>query len=292
MKLGIALLAGSCLIVTQLVAAAPPVVDAVQMPAWLERNGQRSPLAPGVSLQARDKVITGQNARLLIQMPEGSLVKLGENATLGLDDVSESGAATRRLVNASLDVVRGAFRFTTQAVTRFRGERDVRIRIATVTAGIRGTDLWGKSDDKRDLVCLIEGRISVTHATQAPVMLDQPLDFFVAPKDGTPPQKAKVDQRQIDEWARETEIAAGQGSARRGGKWRVIVLKADNQQDALAAYDAVRAAGYPARITVARSAAGPSYRVDIGNLSSESEALALATRLKQQLAIAEPAVSR
>ena len=32
-----------------------------------------------------------------------------------------------------------------------------------MTAGIRGTDLWGSSDAERDLVCLVEGRITVTH---------------------------------------------------------------------------------------------------------------------------------
>ena len=35
------------------------------------------------------------------------------------------------------------------------------IRVATVTAGIRGTDLWGKSAADRQIVCLIEGRIEV-----------------------------------------------------------------------------------------------------------------------------------
>ena len=48
------------------------------------------------------------------------------------------------VVTASLDVLSGAFRFTTQALTKFRGERDVKVRIVKITAGIRGTDLWGK----------------------------------------------------------------------------------------------------------------------------------------------------
>ena len=39
--------------------AAYAVVDQVQMPAWLERNGVRQPLAPGKILQNRDRVITG-----------------------------------------------------------------------------------------------------------------------------------------------------------------------------------------------------------------------------------------
>jgi hypothetical protein len=38
-------------------------------------------------------------------------------------------------------VLQGAFRFTTTAVYKFRGARDVQVRFTTVTVGIRGTDL-------------------------------------------------------------------------------------------------------------------------------------------------------
>src|SRR5262249_39986566 len=82
---------------------------------------------------------------------------------------------------------RGAPRFTTDLFARREAARDVKIRIASVTAGIRGTDIWGKSDDRRDLVCLIEGKVEVSRGSDAPVTLDQPLDFYVAPKDGSAP---------------------------------------------------------------------------------------------------------
>jgi hypothetical protein len=55
-----------------------------------------------------------------------------------------------------------------------------------VTAGIRGTDLWGKSNDARDLVCLLEGKISVGAEGHPAVTLDQPLDFYQNPRDGSP----------------------------------------------------------------------------------------------------------
>ena len=42
-------------------------------------------------------------------------------------------------------------------------ERDVRVKVNAVTAGIRGTDVWGKSESDRDIVCLLEGRIDVSH---------------------------------------------------------------------------------------------------------------------------------
>ena len=46
------------------VAAPDAVVEAVQMPAWVERGGASIPLAPGMALRDRDRVRTGANARI------------------------------------------------------------------------------------------------------------------------------------------------------------------------------------------------------------------------------------
>ena len=245
-----------------------------------------------MKLADKDKVYTGPRARALLRMAEGSAVKLGENAVLGVDDLQEKqGTSARKLVTASLDVARGAFRFTTDIFSKRRAERDVKIRIATVTAGIRGTDLWGKSDAKRDLVCLIEGRIEVTRESDAPVTLDQPLDFYVAPRDGTPPTKAKVDQRQLDEWSAETELGTVSGGARRGGRYRVEVSAASDQKTALADYDKAREAGYPALVQPVKKEGAEEYRVRIVNIASQKDARAVVEKLRA-LGLAQAAVSK
>ena len=154
-----AVLLGSAAV--QATAAPAAVVDGVQMPAWVERAsagaGRRIPLAPGMELRGGDEVKTGTGSRLYIKLAEGSLVKLGENASLKLLDLQPDRGG---FFKAALNVLEGAFRFTTDALARER-RRDVSIRIATVTAGIRGTDLWGKSMPERQIVCLIEGNIEV-----------------------------------------------------------------------------------------------------------------------------------
>ena len=48
-----------------------------------------------------------------------------------------------------------------------------------------GTDLWCKSTDERDLVCLLEGKISVGAQGHPEVTLDKPLDFYQKPRDGS-----------------------------------------------------------------------------------------------------------
>ena len=128
--------------------------------------------------------------------------------------------------------MRGAFRFTTGIFGKHAAGRDVKVRISTVTAGIRGTDLWGRSDDRRDVVCLIEGSISVSHAQTGEFTMAEPLSFLVAPRREKPLPVAPVDGKQLELWAAETEIQGGSGGARRGGRYQVDASVSPDQKTA------------------------------------------------------------
>ena len=282
---GCILVLGLC---ASLPAAAQPaaVVEGVQMPAWLEREGAAPlPLAPGMELKAGDRLRTGAGARLLLKLAEGSLVKLGESGRLTIAEL----APTKELFKAAFGVLEGAFRFTTDVIARSK-RRDINIKVAQVTAGIRGTDLWGRSRNDTEIVCLIEGRIEVGAPNEQAVTLDQPLQFYRREKGQAKPV-GFVERKQIDEWAKETEIEAGKGAARRGGRWKVELAAADNQNAALAVYDQVRAAGYAARIVPAGDAEKRIYLVRIANLPSKAEAEALAAQLRGKYGVAEPKIS-
>ena len=270
-------------------AAAPQaVVEAVQMPAWIERGGARMPLAPGMGLQSNDQLRTGADARLLVKLADGSSVKLGENAQLQL-----AAIATRQdnVFVSAMSVLQGAFRFTTDALAKSR-RREVSVTVATVTAGIRGTDLWGKAAADRDIVCLIEGRIEVSRQGDPTITMDQPLSFYIAPR-GQPAQPvAPVNPEQLKQWATETEIADGRGAARRGGRWKVVLASGESENEVLTVYQAVRAAGYAAELEPRRVQGRRTYDVRIANLPSQAEAEALAGRLSGQYGVSSPRVTQ
>jgi hypothetical protein len=294
MKIKALFIALLMLAATPVAAAGRPgiVVEGVQMPAWVEHaSGARDPLAIGMALTNKDRIFTGPDSRALLRLADGSLIKLGENGLLALDDLGQKKIQLKDVVTASLDVVSGAFRFTTQVLSKFHGERDVKVRIVTITAGIRGTDLWGKADKTRDVVCLIEGSITVARERDAFTM-DQPKSFYIAPKNAPALPVAPVSQQQLDEWSQETEIASGAGAIRKGGRWRVYVAEADNQGDALAIYEQLRDAGYAAEIRPVTNASGTLYRVRISNLPGRQDAAALAGKLKGKMGIAEPKVAK
>ncbi len=259
-------------------------VEGVVSPAWVERAGKREPLAVGMQLGDKDRIVTGERARVMLRMSEGSAVRLGENATLSLDNLTEKKAADGSpLVGASLDVVKGAFRFTTGVFGKSRAERNVNVRISTITAGIRGTDFWGRSDNEQDLLCLIEGRISVRHDKQEFIM-NEPLQFFVAPRKGPPKPVGKVPQKQIDEWSQETEITEGQGAMRAGGRMRVELLRTSDMGAARQLESKLRAAGFPVMVeTISGGYGGSEYSAYIGGVANAWDRDAMLARVKNVL---------
>jgi hypothetical protein len=265
------------------VAQVAATVDGVQMPAWVERGGSRMPLTPGMALRAGDEVHAGGGSRVVIRLAEGSIVKLGENGRLRFTELSPA----KELFKAALSVLEGAFRFTTDLVAKNR-RREVSFRVSTVTAGIRGTDLWGRSRPGNEIVCLIEGAVEVVADGEAPLVMDKPLQFYRRVQGATQPVGV-VEAQQLAQWTRETDIEPGKGAALASGRWGVRLATLDNQRTALEYYDRVRAAGYPAEIQPTREGI---YHVRIRQLASREDAEALAESLRGKLGITEPLVTQ
>ena len=269
-------------------AAPDVVVEGMQLPAWVTRDGKRQPLALGTELKSNDEVSTGGNSRLLLRLGDGSVVKLGENGKLRLSDLMQK--RKEGFIAATLKVLEGAFRFTTEAAVKNRRTRDITVQFPTVTAGIRGTDIWGKNLGDKEVVVLIEGRITVTRAGDQPLQMKDPLTYLQAPKTGTA-SVAAVPLEQLKAWAAETEISEGAGALRKGGRWKLYLGSYRQQLEALSLYDGLRREGYPVRIQPQESEGGQLYRVRLAGFSTEQEANALGTRLKESNPRLEPIAS-
>ncbi|HYR36215.1 MAG TPA: FecR domain-containing protein [Burkholderiales bacterium] len=270
---------------TAALAQIAATIEGVQMPAWVERAGRRVPIIPGMELRAGDEVVTGAGSRLLVKLGDGSLVKLGEKGQLRFAELNPA----RELFKAALNVLEGAFRFTTDVVAKNR-KREVSIRAAQVTAGIRGTDVWGRARPANEIVCLIEGEVEVTAEGEPPVTMNRPLQFFRRIEGKTQPV-GTVEQKQLDQWSAEVDLQAGKGVARRSGRFSVILASADEQNAALALYDQLQSAGYPAELWPVKQADKLVYFVRIRQLPSRAEAEALANQLRGKFGITEPKVS-
>ena len=260
------------------------VVDGVQMPAWIERDGRRLPLIPGMELRPGDQVVTDAGSRVMVKLADGSLVRLGEKGQLRFTELSP----TRELFKAALDVLEGAFRFTTDVVAKAR-KREVSIRAAQVTAGIRGTDFWGRARQGNETLCLIDGEIEVAAAGEKTVTLREPRQFYRR-VDGKAQPVGRVNETQIATWSAEVELQQGKGIARRGGRYSVQLASAAEQSAVLPIYDELQNAGYPAELRPLKEGEKTVYAVRIRQLASRAEAQALAKQLRGKYGISQPKV--
>ena len=264
-----------------LIAAPVGVVAGVQFPAWVERNSAREPLGPGVSLEPGDRLTTGTGGRLLLRMAEGGLVKLGERAEFHVERLEqEDGGIFRGIFN----VVKGAFRYTTAVVAR-KTRRNLDIRVSGVTIGIRGTDLWGKAAADRDIVCLIDGQISVRRGGEASIEMSEPLTFYVAPKNKPARPIAPVDAERLRGWAAQTELETGRGITRSEGRWTVFLQSHRHRDAAVRTQRKLRAAGYPVAVERAAVNGATWYRNAIHGFSGLAEARAFVRTLAESRGI-------
>jgi len=264
-------------------------VDGLQMPAWVERAGERVPLRAGMELVEADVVETGKGGRLIIQLADGSFVKLGEEARLALLSLSEEEGPQGALTGL-LNVMKGAFRYTAGTLGRML-RRDIQVNIASTTLGIRGTDVWGRSQDGGATVCLIEGQITLNHPARGEFIMDQPLSFFVAPRDGEPQPVGPVDPEKLKQWSAETELDLGHGVILPGGGWIVQLGSHTSEATARKIEKRLLDAGVPVEFTTVQLKDRTFHRLRVSNFDTQQDAKNFADKMRGQPGIPKPWVT-
>jgi hypothetical protein len=280
---------GLLLLAAPLHAAPAAVVETMLMPAWLYRDAGYVPLVPGMPLRSGDTVLSGSHSRVLLRLEEGSTVKLGEYARFELDSLNTPTPADE-IFRGALRVVKGAFRLTTSAVMKHR-KREISVRVATITVGIRGTDIWGKVNQERDLLALLEGSIEVSHDSGAKFSMQEPLTYVAAPKNGSLQPIDRISEDQLKVWAAETEPQPGSGLTQPDGSWRVLMGSYHRKATALRAQQFYHAQGYA--VELAKLHRGQNrYRLEIHHLASQEDAEAIVAGLGDRFGLEVAGVSR
>lgn len=275
------------------VAAAALSVDSMNYPAWVKREMQSIPLAPGDRIVAGDTVITGEHGRVWLEAEDGSVIKLGQGARFVVDrerlDVSGDGT----FFEAAFDVLRGAFRFTGSFFPR-RPEIAHRVdfRVGAVTAGIRGTDIWGRSGDDEDFVALLDGRIEIGSEGAASQPMDQPLTLYRKRANLPADEISALTMAVVNELAAETELSPEAGIAAAGGGYELVLASVPSSVFERAALDRFRQAGYPAE-PVAVEVGGVAYtRIVLGGLVDRQAARSLRRSVAAEFSIDDAWIRR
>jgi len=257
------------------------LVENVQAPAWLQRESQITPLAAGIQLQNNDRILTGTQARVLLKLNEGSTVKLGQNATFALQDI-DTGIERDGVYRGVLNVIKGAFRFTTGVLSKGSRHREINVKLGTITAGIRGTDIWGIVDDQKDLVALLEGKIEVSHTSGVAEILTEPLSVFTANINQPPSPVSQVTLPIVTALAKETNLIENAGATKANGIWHVNLGAYNSQQASELAGNMYREQGYDIQTRQFKYNNHERYQLYLDHFASRAEALGAANLLIQR----------
>lgn len=254
-------------------ARAPAEVVALNPPAFRVNSAGAVPLAPGMELAEGDVVRTGAGARVVLDFADSSTVKLGERARFEVESFRVPTQSSG-VFEGVISVLEGAFRYTTRQIAA-APRRDLSAKVGVVTIGIRGTDVWGKSDPDRDFVVLIEGTVEVA-AGGTSVTLDSPRALFNVPSGEPPDPVGEIDADSLERAARETELISGAGVQGVDGEWIVALASYRETDTARANQKRLAAAGYVAAVKEMSIDGTEWHRLVIEGLRSQADASMLA----------------
>ena len=160
-------------------------VQAQQMAGQVERQkgtasrtvaGESSDLMQGGLVFVGDEIRTGPDARLQIRFADESMLTLGENATITIDELVYAPDGDS---NQALNILRGVFRFATGQIAK-QSPNNFAFTTPVATIGIRGTVFVGgeltvgmPAGQPHYGFQITEGAIEVTSPAGS-VVLDEP----------------------------------------------------------------------------------------------------------------------
>ena len=126
----------------------------------------------GAPVYTGARILTGTNARVRLQMADGTSIILGGSTEFVVSDYHYDAVADAG--RASLELVRGFFRAITGRITK-RENAPFTLKTATLTLGVRGTDFWGEQHPNLAQIALISGRSIIVSTRAGSVEITSPL---------------------------------------------------------------------------------------------------------------------
>ena len=257
------------------------IVEKIQMPAWLVKDNHKSALLPGTKLTQGDTILTGEASKVYLQLEEGSRIKIGSNGKFEIASIRKAETQAfqqNNIFTAVFNVIKGAFRFTTNELFK-NSSRNININVGTVTAGIRGTDLWGRSEQDNDLVCLIEGNISITRDGINETVLNEPSTYVTAESSTALSSIQYVSDEELSQWAATTEISENGVYITATSKYTVQLLSVKKRSAAELLSKKINNAGYASQIYEASLNNQKWYRVSVTGFVSLDGARVFASQI-------------
>ncbi len=250
MKKIIILLFSLLAICNSTMAFANITVAAIQPPVWKLQDGKKTALFAGDIVKPQDTLLSGINSRILLNMGEGSGMEFGANTQTVIKKAPEPN---KRIAEAVVNILQGAFRFTTGTFAANKA-RAISINLRHSTVGIRGTDLWGSTNNNNDYVVLIEGNIDINPiSSNTLVNVQTPYTVYQTPLASNPSPAGTtnhlpletISQNSLNRLAQQTRLLDNKPVLYANGLYSVVIGSARKPEHAMQLSKTYQQAGYP-----------------------------------------------
>ncbi len=262
-------------------------VNALNYPAWLVRNYQTLPLRPGTRLKNDDLIRTGEGGRVQLQLADGSVIRLGESSRFVIKQAVVSPATGSVSIPLSFQALRGVFRISSAFLDDTDAGYPMELSIGAINARLRNADFWGRTDLTQDVVCLVEGELSIEASPTGRVDMSRALSCFVKPRDQAPLPVDLVDMQQHQLWMAETDLRVDAGIARQDGQWQLVLISLTDAGRAEQLLNNFHRQGFAVQDKTVLRDGRILHRLLLPGFDSIDAALSSRTRLEQQLGVSQ-----
>lgn len=137
-------------------------VMALKGEASLERAGSVMNVQNAMEILAGDTIVTQTKARVQVMLHDNTVVTIGGDSSFAFKSFAFDGTKNSHL---SMEASRGFFRTVTGEIGKVAPER-FKVKTASATIGIRGTDFSGEIFEKKEIIRCFEGKIYVDFEEQ------------------------------------------------------------------------------------------------------------------------------
>jgi len=133
-------------------------IMAMKGSAVVERSGSSVVAKTGLILLQGDSIRTQVKSRVQVMLRDETVVTIGAKSSFSFEEYTLDGANSKVTMKAS----RGFFRSVTGKIGKLAPER-FKVKTASATIGIRGTDFWGITGGETERVTCNKGAIVIEY---------------------------------------------------------------------------------------------------------------------------------
>jgi len=132
-------------------------IMAIKGSADIKRSGNLENAKNGMVLLKGDNIITAKKSRVQVMLKDSTVITIGANSSFSFEEYLFDGTKNSQL---TLRANRGFFRSVTGRIGKIAPER-FKVKTASATIGIRGTDFSGDISPQREIFKCYEGAIFI-----------------------------------------------------------------------------------------------------------------------------------